>query len=49
MKRAIARSGGSLGIKNLGALESSVTQPQMTFGGEYLYSSLIDRDAALAF
>ncbi|WP_035494088.1 type II toxin-antitoxin system death-on-curing family toxin, partial [Baaleninema simplex] len=49
MKRAIARSGGAVGIKNLGALESSVTQPQMTFGGEYLYPSLIDKAAALAF
>ncbi|BAY27301.1 hypothetical protein NIES2100_71240 [Calothrix sp. NIES-2100] len=35
--RIIKQSGGSLGIANLGGLESALAQPTMTFGGEELY------------
>jgi len=32
--RIIEQSGGTLGIHNLGLLESAIAQPYMTFGGE---------------
>ena len=35
--KVIAQSGGSLGLRDRGALESAVAQPQMTFAGEDLY------------
>lgn len=35
---AIERWGGSYGIRDEGALESAVMQPQASFGGEYLYT-----------
>lgn len=33
-RRLIEQSGGSLGVRDFGALESALAQPQMTFGGE---------------
>lgn len=45
----IERSGGLPGVKNRGLIESAVAQPQMTFAGEELYSSLEEKAAALAF
>jgi len=48
-RRIIEESGGTLGILNLGALESALQQPRMTFGGEYLYPTLAEKAAALAF
>jgi death on curing protein len=35
-RRMIDKYGGSPGMHDLGALESALAQPQMTFGGEYL-------------
>ena len=35
-RRIIEQSGGAFGIANLGALESALAQPRMTFGGEEL-------------
>lgn len=46
MIRAI---GGSHGVKEQGALESAIAQPQMTFGGEDFYPTLAEKAAALAF
>ena len=43
------RSGGAEGIRDLGALESAIAQPRMTFGGEDLYPTIIDKAAALGF
>ena len=43
------RSGGAEGIRVLGALESAITQPRMTFGGEDLYPTIVDKAAALGF
>ncbi|MEH2347615.1 MAG: hypothetical protein V7K55_06360 [Nostoc sp.] len=37
-RQVIEQSGGALGIRDLGILESAVAQPKMTFGGEDLYS-----------
>jgi death on curing protein len=45
----IEASGGSHGIRDLGALESAVAQPRMTFGGEDLYPSPVEKAAALGF
>src|SRR5580658_4813163 len=46
---AIEQSGGASGIRDLGALESSLAQPSMSFGGEELYPTLVDKAATLAF
>ena len=48
-RRIIAQSGGTPGILNLGALESALAQPQVTFGGNDLYPTLIEKVAALGF
>ena len=48
-RRIIEQSGGALGIRDFGLLESAIAQPRMTFGGEELYSSLIEKSAALGF
>jgi len=48
-RRIIEQSGGTPGILNLGALESALLQPRMTFGGEDLYPTLAEKAAALAF
>lgn len=45
----IEQSGGSEGLRDRGALESAVGQPQATFGGEDLYPTLEKKAAALAF
>lgn len=47
--RLIASSGGSAGIRDLGALESGIAQPRMTFGGADLYPTLADKASALCF
>lgn len=43
----IKRFGGSLGIRDLGLIESAVARPKATFGGEYLYITIFDKAAAL--
>ena len=48
-RRIIEQSGGSMGVRDLNALESALAQPRMTFGGEDLYASVIEKAAALAF
>src|SRR6185436_7951528 len=45
----IEASGGSHGLRDLGALESAVAQPRMSFGGEDLYPSVAEKAAALCF
>jgi death-on-curing protein len=45
----IAASGGGDGIRDLGALESALAQPKVTFGAEDLYPSVIEKASALAF
>lgn len=45
----LEQSGGSVGIRDRGALESAVAQPTATFGGEDLYDTLPKKAAALAF
>ncbi|GAP95980.1 type II toxin-antitoxin system death-on-curing family toxin [Leptolyngbya sp. NIES-2104] len=48
-RRIVETSGGAIGIRDLGMLESAIAQPRMTFGGEELYPSLLDKAAALGF
>ncbi len=45
----IAQSGGTPGIRDRSALESAVAQPHMTFGGEDLYPTLVEKASALGF
>ena len=47
--RLIEQSGGSHGLRDLAALQSSVAQPLQSFGGSELYPDLISKAAALAF
>jgi death on curing protein len=44
-----SRSGSSVGIRDVNALEAAVAQPAMTFGGVDLYPSLAEKAAALAY
>ena len=48
-RRIIEETGGSGGLRDLGALESALAQPRMTFGGEDLYPSLAEKASALCF
>lgn len=48
-RRIIAQSGGGEGIRDLGAIESAIAQPHMTFGGQDLYPSIVEKAAALCF
>lgn len=43
----IAQSGGSSGLRDRGALESAVAQPEASFGGEELYRDLASKAGAL--
>ena len=47
--RVISRTGGSAGVRDRGALESAVAQPQMTFSGDDLYPTLPEKAATLCF
>lgn len=40
-RRIIEQSGGALGIRDFGLLESALAQPRMMFGEEELYLSLL--------
>ena len=48
-RRIIAQSGGSQGIRDLGALEAALAQPRITFGNQELYPSVIEKAAVLGF
>jgi death on curing protein len=45
----LQQSGGSSGIRDLGALESAIAQPRMTFGGDELYPTIVEKASALGF
>jgi death on curing protein len=46
---SIRQHGGAEGIRDRGLIESAVAQPSMTFGGEELYPTLIDKAAAFGY
>ncbi len=48
-QRIIATSGGSPGIRDLPALESSLAQPHATFSGDELYPDLLAKAATLGY
>jgi len=48
-RQIIEQSGGALGVRDLGALQSALAQPRMTFSGEDLYPTLADKAAAVGF
>jgi death-on-curing protein len=48
-KRVIEQSGGAAGIRDKGILESALAQPSMSYGGQDLYPTLIEKVAALGF
>ena len=48
-RQVMQRSGGAVGVRDMGGLESAIAQPRMTFGGQELYPDLADKTAALGF
>lgn len=42
----IIRYGGSVGVRDLGLLQSALAQPQATFGGQFLHADLFEMAAA---
>lgn len=48
-RQVMKQTDGAIGVRDIGALESAVAQPQMTFGGKDLYPTIIDKAAALGF
>ena len=45
----IEQSGGAGGVRDLGALESAVAQPQLTFASHDLYFTLAEKAASLGY
>ena len=43
----VKQSGGTLGLRDNGLLESAIYRPQATFGGQDLYPDLFSKAAAL--
>jgi len=48
-RRVIELGGGSMGIRDVNALESALAQPRMTFGGAELYPTIVEKASALGF
>jgi death on curing protein len=48
-RRTIEREGGAAGIRDSGLLESAVTAPRQTFGGEYLHPDVSSMAAAYLY
>jgi death on curing protein len=48
-RRIIEQSGGTSGVRDIGLLESAISQPRMTFDKEDLYPNLMEKAAALGF
>lgn len=48
-RRVMDQSGGLVGILDLGALESAVAQPRMTFDMGELYPTLVEKAAVLGY
>ena len=43
------QSGGTYGLRDPGALQSALAQPRMTFGGQELYPTIVEKASALGF
>jgi death-on-curing protein len=48
-RRVIDESGGTPGVRDLGALEAALAQPRQGFGDADLYPTLAEKAAALGF
>ncbi|MCP4167281.1 MAG: type II toxin-antitoxin system death-on-curing family toxin [Chloroflexi bacterium] len=48
-RRLIELSGGADGIRDISGLESAIAQPRMTFGGEELYPTVVEKAVALGY
>jgi len=48
-ERIVGATGGALGVRDLGALESALAQPKATFAGRDLHRTLAEKAAALCF
>ena len=48
-RRVLTQSGSAGGVRDFGAIESALTQPQMTFGGEDLYPTIEAKASAIYF
>lgn len=48
-RRILQVTGSAIGLRDLGALESAIAQPQATFSGVDLYPTLAEKAAALSF
>jgi len=48
-RRLLLATGGTLGVRDFGALESAIAQPKATFGGVDLYPTLVEKAAVLGF
>lgn len=47
--KLIDQSGGSKGVRDTNALNASISQPHMTFGGIDVYPNVIEKACALGF
>lgn len=47
--RVMEQSGGAIGIRDLNAFASALAQPRMTFGGQELYPTIVEKASALGF
>lgn len=48
-RRVVAQVAGVAAVRDLGALQSAVAQPRMTFAGDELYPTLEEKAVALGF
>lgn len=48
-RRVVVDTGGALGVRDLGAIASAVSQPRITIGGADAYPTLAAKAAALGF
>jgi death-on-curing protein len=47
--RQIERFGGTSGVRDAGLLESALAQPQATFSGQFLHSTIYEQAAAYLY
>lgn len=48
-RHVMDQSGGMTGVRDVGALESSVSQPRMSFEGKDLHTTLTEKAATLGY
>lgn len=48
-RQVAAQSGGALGVLDIGLLEAALAQPRMSFSGEDLYPTIVEKAAALGY